>query len=749
MSTPSLPQPEDSDLEAIDSVPTSIEKAAGLVREWYPRLYRLAFAGLESTDCARTAAVGTLAEALRSPSMSAGGWRLWIFNLLLQQIGRLPQARPTRPTSASTPENEFQTAVRHMVDGWDEKEARLAVLHYLMGWPVSEIAALLKVGASAVEAQLDIFRRQLTGLPRPAPAAGTDGLPATLWTPTAANWALIPTERLVVSELDLRWPLPVLSPQEVESIAVEVERAAAAGGRFASARRRLLPALIAVLAVACLASAVTAGSLVFGASSRLVRSTPTPTIAGFPTPFPATESVSQINRRFTTEEIIRRWDENPGLWHSLALDVQIVDYGPENYIGPARRYLARGWVLQPNQAIELFGFPGEPPGRVSLVGGGRAFQRSYVDDRTESRAWSGESGDLLYDPTLRNMIFPHTSHWAQQPGSFWWVETGRLLGRPVVVFDWLNHLNQRQARLWLDARTGILLRLQEFDGEQFDRIRRESVATDIAFERVEPPPELLVAANRSQESSAALPGFQAIVATPTPAITAAAPTSLPTDPAPPGMDPARSRLVFQFPDASVGTPTNGSSGIQAALFADGYYLGQVRFGLPWGLRCLRSGDGRRIAFNAASDGAAAADDTMRWLNLSRPDQVYRVAPGLRATDFAFSPAGASLAAAGDDDASQTEGVYLVNLATGEHRLLLEAADAHSLAFSPDGEFLAFIARLPNERLPAVIVLHVDTRQIAFQGEPGLVDSPPAGSPIDEWEIAFPVRMGGMESCALP
>jgi Tol biopolymer transport system component len=94
-------------------------------------------------------------------------------------------------------------------------------------------------------------------------------------------------------------------------------------------------------------------------------------------------------------------------------------------------------------------------------------------------------------------------------------------------------------------------------------------------------------------------------------------------------------------------------------------------------------------------------------------------------------------------------VYLVDIATGESRLLLAAEDARSLLWSPDGEFLALVGRLPNQEQPASLVLHVRTRQIAYQGEPGMIGETPADSPIAAWGVPFPVEMGGMDACAAP
>lgn len=748
--TPLSPRkPEDLPFEAANPVSQlDAPSPVDLVRTEYAELFRFASVGLEASADAKQAVVHSLAAIWRNPPMFAGGGRLWAYNLLLKEVEKYPRRRTVRPRHS--PGEEFGSAVIRTADSWDDKEARLAVLRYLMRWPVSEIAALLKVSPAAVEAQLEIFRRQFVALPRPEQPPISSPIPDTVRISTDPL-VLSPIEQAAAEELSRHWPLPSLTPEEIESLAAEVETTAALPAhQDPAARRRILLTGLLLVAIVCMVGFAAARPLVADYLEWLPRASPSPTIPGYPTPFPPTAAVKSLSRRSTSQEILQRWQEFPKLWHSLTLDVQMVDYGPDNYIGPARRYRAQGWVLQPDQGIELFGLLSEAPARVFLAGGGRAFTRMTADGRTESRPWLGETGDLLANETLRSMVFPHTSPWAEPTGSFWWAGLETLLDHPVIIFDWLDHLNRRQARLWLEARTGMILRLQEFDGDRFERVRRESLATAVDFERVEPPPELIVAARQSQDSDHAPPGFQVIAAAPTPAMPADPPTLLPTDPAPSGMDPSHSRLVFQFAnDPEIANHPDRASGIEASIFADGYYLGQVRFGLPWGLRCRRSADGRRIAFNRASDGAVPSDETLRWFNLNRPDQVYRIAGGLNVVDFTFSPDASQVAAAGFDQATQKEGIFLINLATGDYRLLLEAGQAHSLAFSPDGLFLAMIARLPNETFPVILSLHVDTLQLAFVGEPGRIDSPPTASRIGEWGIRFPIQMGGMESCALP
>jgi hypothetical protein len=347
------------------------------------------------------------------------------------------------------------------------------------------------------------------------------------------------------------------------------------------------------------------------------------------------------------------------------------------------------------------------------------------------------------------MIFPDSSPWASRQGDFRPVQTTDLAGRRAVVFDWINSEGGREARLWLDDQTGIILRMQLFAASDFQTLIDESIITTLALERSEPPPGLITGARLAEaQPISGDPAFSALASTPTPAIASPDRPGPPPDPAPLGFDPTGSRLSFQFP--RLPQVANASSEIAAQpadLIADGYTLASTRFGLPWTLRCTRSPDGRRLAFNNGSDGAAPADDSLRWFNLSQPQAIYQPLPDLHAASFAFAPDNRRLAVAGQGDGDRPSGVYLVDIGTGESRLLLAVEEANSLLWSPDGEFLALIGRLPDQEQTAVLVLHVRTGQLAYQGEPGVVDETPSDSPIAAWGLPFPVEMGGMDACA--
>jgi hypothetical protein len=638
------------------------------------------------------------------------------------------------------------------VDRLGALEHRLLVLVYVLGWAPAQAAALLGVSEGAALSQLALFHKRLCPL---LERASEGAIPPVDLSPALPGELGAAADRRAAVVLQARWPAPVIDEAGLETLARQVEGLAESlrQRQVKSAPYRRLTLALSAVAVLLLILTAGVGAWLFNPFQRIgaAPAPPTATAHGAPTAFPEITRLPPLTRRTSDEEIRQRWVESPTLWHSLNADLQTWRYGPLSYSGLPRAYRAQAWVLQPDQSILLNGLLGGEPGQSYLVAQDRIFWRSAAANESSSQPWDGALESLLPQGPARQMIFPASSPWASRPGSFRGVQTTDLAGRKAIVYDWSNPQGQREARLWLDDQTGMILRAQVFGGQGFKTLVDESVITALALEHSEPSPALITGARLSQpQAISGDPAFAALPPTPTPAAAPAVRPAPPSDPAPPGFDPAGGRLDFLFPpDPQVANADQNTAAQPAELLADGYSLGMTRFGLPWMLLCDRSPDGRRLAFNTTSDGAAPADDSLRWFNLSKPAAIYQPLPDLHAVSFAFAPDSRRLAVAGQGSGDRTSGVYLVELGTGESRLLLEAEEAHSLVWSPEGEFLALIGKLPGQEAPAILVLHVRTNQIAYQGEPGAIDELPADSPIAAWGLPFPVEMGGMDACAAP
>jgi len=752
---------------ALDAKPPGANDPANdplldLLRDHYAPIFQLALAFLDSPEAARRIALRILAAA--QPENEA--WRTprgknKLYAAVLKETQRIAQ-RSTLSQPFATQPVGFTASLWHMVDAWDLRERQLCVLYYVLGWSTDDAAKVLGVSVGAVQAQLDIFRRRFATLPEQDPIedlptetfATAEQLNDHLALPgEAAQQAAIkrynPLEIRVARSLRQRWPAPPMGSAEAQALLEEARQLT----KQITRPLQFPPGRVAwaVGAVAALLFVLLVGGLaIFWIAGRgnARQSASSPSVAqGLPTP-----EVRPLTRRSSLEDIRRRWQESTSLWRSLTVDVQSIRYGPASYIGAPRAYRAQAWILLPDQSIQLTGLLSQPIGKVDVIAGQRRFTRNYANNSTFSELWNGDVDELLPEGILRAMIFPATSSWAARDGAVRPAENAQIAGRSAVAFDWLNSEGQREARLWLDVYTGILLRVEIYTGADFQTLESISLITEIAFDRQEPPPALVIAARQRQSMTSDVnPSLLGYLPTATPVHTMPPRKPLPMDAASVGMDVSRSQLIFQFPnDPTISNAQVNTASAPAELFADGYWLGSLKFGLPWMLRCQRSPDGRRLAFNTFSDGSAPEDGILRWFNINDPSRIYQLLPEMSVTAFAFSPDSLRLAAAGSARNGQPDGLYVVEIATGEADFILEAHEAYSLVWSADGEFIALIGRLPGETAPAMLVVHVRTHHLAFRGIPGQVSgAPPPTSSVSSWGVEFPVSMGGMDECAAP
>jgi DNA-directed RNA polymerase specialized sigma24 family protein len=730
------------------------------LRQHYASVYRLALASLEDAKAARQAALRAFAETwLQDAQHPAAHPEQGLYALALKRLPRKAPGEPTAPPAIGESEPDASWLLdpaivqfNRSVDRLGMLEHRLLVLVYVLGWTPAQAAALLGVSQSAALAQLSLFHTRLCPQLEKAPESAIP--PGGILPPLPGEMGASADHR-AAAVLQARWPAPAIDEAGLEDLSRQVEELAESLRRqqAKSAPFRRLTVIFSVAAVLLLCLTAGLGGYLLNAYglSSVAPATPSATAHGAPTAFPKITPAPPLTRRSSDEDIRQRWAESPRLWHSLSADLQTWRYGPLSYSGLPRAYRAQTWILQPDQSIVLSGLLGGETGQSYLAAQNRIFWRSAAENETSSQPWDGSLESLVPEGPVRQMIFPASSPWASRQGSFRGVQTTELAGRKAVVFDWRNPDGQREARLWLDDQTGIILRAQVFGGHDFNTLIDESILTTLALENSQPPPALITGARLGQaQSVSGDPAFAALPPTPTPATNPSDRAGIASEPAPPGFDPSGGRLAFKFPgDPQVANAAEDTAAQPVELLADGYSLGMTRFGLPWMLRCDRSPDGRRLAFNTGSDGAAPADDSLRWFNLSKPVAIYQPLPDLHAVSFAFAPDSRRLAVAGQGSGDRTSGVYLVDIGTGESRLLLATEQAYSLLWSPDGEFLALVGQTAGMDEPAILVLHVRTNQIAYRGEPGIINELPADSPIAAWGLPFPVEMGGMDACAEP
>lgn len=90
---------------------------------------------------------------------------------------------------------------------------------------------------------------------------------------------------------------------------------------------------------------------------------------------------------------------------------------------------------------------------------------------------------LLTSPPIAEMIYPTAL--AQRRGEYLQAEPSEYLNREVWIVDWQqrNEENRLVAkeRMWVDQRTGVILKSQRFAGPTFEQVNEEITFTSIAF----------------------------------------------------------------------------------------------------------------------------------------------------------------------------------------------------------------------------------------------------------------------------
>jgi DNA-directed RNA polymerase specialized sigma24 family protein len=486
--------------------------------------------------------------------------------------------------------------------------------------------------------------------------------------------------------------------------------------------------------------------LIPGQALRIV---PFATTTSPPTPVPNAPSAERLGQNADSASISHRLEISASLWRNLWIDSQVVDYGPVSYLGPPRIYHAQAWVAQPAQSLELYGLLGENPSSVYLVSGGVRYVHSPEWSIPRIVPWEQENDPLLLNERLRQMVFPHTAPWVRQEGHLDSVGREQIAGRETLIVDWFSVIGERRARLWLDNITGIALRIQEYGGPGYETLIAESMATEVIY-NLEIPAETLFDPHAIQNQNYATLEEDGETSDQL-ALSLVARTHLPLDPAPVGFDPADSWLHFQFNEVAGNRPaSDGAPAGPVELLADGYYLGPVKIYPPWGLRCTRSPDGQRLAYNLTSDGVFPPDSTLRWLNLEEPGTIYEPLPGFEAEAFAFSPDGRQLAVFGHQPEESFSGVKIIEIGTGESWPLISLHHAGSLAWSPDGAYLALVGQKIGIPGSYLMIIRVALEEVIFERPVQLSGSTQTFSwSALTWGVEFPLPMGNMGTCAQP
>ncbi|HEX7974961.1 MAG TPA: LysM peptidoglycan-binding domain-containing protein, partial [Anaerolineales bacterium] len=313
-----------------------------------------------------------------------------------------------------------------------------------------------------------------------------------------------------------------------------------------------------------------------------------------PTPVAPQIQPDALSPDSSLTEILQRMQQVGVSFNTLWLDARFISYGPAGYVGPPQVYRAQVWYSL-SQALALGGDSETQPDEVFLRTGDHLYSARpnsgspWFSDLSASDATSS----LL--TTNLGLIFNAI---LEKPNSLPAADLkvagkDQVAGREVLILDQTDLTGKRTARLWMDSRTGFVLRQQQFGGVDFDTLMKEVWVTGIAFD-VNFPQPLFIPQMPWRGGFAGDETGQPLPVNATPLALAPAPghEPIPAAPVPANFNPARSRLTFQFSQNFDPFDTFGI----VDLFAGQYRLGSLEFGNPANMVCDRSPDGERIAF---------------------------------------------------------------------------------------------------------------------------------------------------------
>ncbi len=219
-------------------------------------------------------------------------------------------------------------------------------------------------------------------------------------------------------------------------------------------------------------------------------------------------------------------------------------------------------------------------------------------------------------------------------------------------------------------------------------------------------------------------------------------------PLPQDFEVKNSNLEFYWTSLNRFSPERGT---KVNLFADGYFLGEIEFAEPEQLVCTRSPDGEKIAFSSWSNDFEFGFSSLGWLNLNRLPEVRQFNPDLVPYDYAFSNDSRQLAVyACQRYADQACGIYILQVDSGDSRLLRAVEQGAGMIWSPDGGEIVIQGSFLKEGKWRLLVLDSQSGHVIYEGpfdwEGFWV---PHDSPLHDWGVQYPPLRGGLERCMMP
>jgi DNA-directed RNA polymerase specialized sigma24 family protein/WD40 repeat protein len=731
-----------------------------LVREYYASALRLSWAILGDLGRARQIVLQAFTTALVNQYRYRSGKNahIWLFQFILQAARKAARLRG----SSSVSEVSGGAALEPGLDvfHWplDEADQWSLYLTGLLGWQPAEAAELIGIEVGRVKRLVDALRQGFL------PPSSTSQ----------------PVRESITLEQALRDRFPQQSLTEEELVEIVAWLLHAAEQRSTRNLRlvRLWEALVTAVGISLVAGLIwwlnqslpdgSQQSLKSAPTRRIIQVTRIVLVPITPTPESPDRVLTDymvrpgdtpalpppLTANSTPREIIQRLTTSQSLWSTLWVDARLNLNGPPGYIGPPDVTYEQLWVDNVGKrSIELSGKSSTQPDWVYASSGNGGTQ---IDRKTSQRQ-DFPSNQLIKSDSLRAMVFPLNSDWISSADNLVIGPVTPYIGRETLQVGVENASGFLQAQLWVDVETGVILRELHFSGDSSqiqtaDFSINKIYYNDQFYDGLFNPQERL-AAGFSADASGLISKLENHLVSPENSQTY---QSSPPKVDPPGLNPAQAMLYFRYPENF----NTKAASAEVEVFAGGRSLGTTQFGNPWTMICTRSPDGGKIAYVSQPLNPENGDATLHWFDLRNVSQNHLVSEDLVVDNFAFSYDGQKLAFFGRQVDETRGAVYIYNLQKGSLQLLLDRNSARSLAWSPDGNYLAMLSApsmLGTQNALVVQVLNGETvarDRYNWQGQASIQPLSPSW-PTFDWRypdgtyVKFPAVMGGLQACTLP
>jgi WD40 repeat protein len=227
------------------------------------------------------------------------------------------------------------------------------------------------------------------------------------------------------------------------------------------------------------------------------RATPTSASRLVVTPVPASVTLSMDS---TSAEIQTAMLESATKWKTIWMDGTVTWYDPSGSGQPPQIHHEQDWIDQSANHFRVLLGPGDGAADTFRVCDGTTIlEMDLKSGQSQSRSLPEFAKASQYVPTLEPGVAYPNPIWgqigtplselifsadrAQNQGTFVPVSLENVAGRQTLAVEWTYVENQQPSfRAWLDVKTGVILKLQEFGKGGGSEVQSERVVNQIAYD---------------------------------------------------------------------------------------------------------------------------------------------------------------------------------------------------------------------------------------------------------------------------